>query len=157
LVQVLYCAPLQTAAVHWTPHCPTVGVPFTQSPFVPQVWGVTPLHVVALGSWQFIPSQHAPSQTNPPAQLLEHLCVVVLQALPVGQSPGTLQPQEPVDSQAVPMVAPVQTLHVSPPIPQLALAVPCVHSPVAALQQPALQVADAPHPFEHACVVRLHA
>jgi hypothetical protein len=83
----------------------------------------------------------------------------VLQAIPVGQSPATLQPQEPVVvSQADPLLAPVQTLHVAaPPIPQAALAVPCAHVFVAELQQPALQVADAPHAAEHMCVVRLHA
>jgi hypothetical protein len=112
---------------------------------------------VAFAAWQVVPSQQDPSHTKPPEQLDAHWCVEVLHAVPVGQSPGPLQPHEPLDSQAEPTGAPVQIEQFPLLVPHATLAVPEAHRPVVELQHPPLHVAEAPQVFEHACVVRLHA
>ena len=129
----------------------------THWPAVLQACCVAPLHLVAFAAWHVVPSQQAPSHTNPPAQLAAHWCVEVLQAVPVGQSPGPLQPQEPVDSQADPTDAPVQIEHFPLFVPQAAPAVPEAHCPVVELQQPVLHVAEVLQLFEQTCVLKLHA
>ena len=111
------------------------------------------LHRVAVGSWQVVPSQHEPSHVKPPLQPAAHWCVVVLQAVPARQSPATPHPHVPFDSHTAPRDEPVQTVHVPLLVPHAAVAVPCAHWLVVALQQPPLQVSEAPQLFEHTWLV----
>jgi hypothetical protein len=76
----------QLPAMHCAPSAP------------PQVWHIAPElpHALTmLPATQLVPLQQPPLQVWPLAQLVEHRCVVVLHALPLGQSPGSVQPHAP--------------------------------------------------------------
>jgi hypothetical protein len=77
---------------------------------------------------QLVPSQQPPLQVAPPAQLPLHWCVVVLHAVPAGQSAGPLQPQVP-PRQALPPLLPLQSAQISPELPHTLPLLPAAHTP----------------------------
>jgi hypothetical protein len=99
--------------------------------------------------------QQPPLQVSPPAQLVPHWCVVVLHAVPEGQSFDVVQPQLAPPRQAVPVGLPVQSEQVAPVAPHAAGAVPPTQLPDE--QQPPLQVRPPAQLVPQACVEGLHA
>jgi hypothetical protein len=93
-------------------------------------------------------------------QAVVHACVLVLQVLRLGHSPGWLQPQMPVGTMQVkPTAMPAQLTHTPPPLPHIAEVLPGWQLPLLiALQQPPLHICDGTlHCGPHACVDMLHA
>jgi hypothetical protein len=123
------------------------------APFEPQALGV-------LAVMHMLLEQQPPLQTvwlaSP--QVVSQLCVVVLQALPLGQSVAALQPQLLPLTQAEPaIVLPTQVWH-TPPEPQVACAVPGLQVPPdEAVQHPPLHGCENEQEVVHWCVDVLQA
>ena len=141
-------------AVHVVPL--QVGVPLPQAvharPFAPQA----PLLVPAT---QVVPPQQPPLQAvcwlSP--QVVSQVFVIVLQALPEGQSVAVVQPHKP-DRQAEPALpGAVQSAHTTPLAPQAVWAVPITQVFAPTEQQPPLQGVFASQAVPHRCVVVLQA
>jgi hypothetical protein len=61
--------------------------------------------------------QQPPLQGRVAVQVVVHFAVAGLQAVPIGQSAGPLQPQVPSVRQAWPLVSALQSTHIEPPTP----------------------------------------
>jgi hypothetical protein len=134
---------------------------------------VLPAHVLhappLLPHWLFdVPATQLPPPVQQPplhgwlagSHFVVHRCVVVLQAVPDGQSASELQPQKvvaPIVTQADPLLLEAQLTHAGADAvaPHAALELPCEHVP--ALQHPPLHTAPAAQDVEHSWVVGSHA
>jgi hypothetical protein len=124
------------------------------TPQLMQLFPVSPQAASAVPAAQVPALQQPPLHWKPPAQLVEHSFVVVLQALPVEQSPGTVQPHLPATQTW--LSAPVEQLRQAPPIaPQALAAVPATQ--LVPSQQPPLQARPPTQLDWQVCVVVLHA
>jgi hypothetical protein len=97
---VVHMVPLQAVPVGQSvtvlqPQAPPMHCAPSEPPQVLQLAPVAPQAAGALPATQLVPSQQPPLHTSPLAQLVEQVCDDRLQAVPLGQSPGTLQPHTP--------------------------------------------------------------
>jgi hypothetical protein len=116
------------------PHAPaTQAVPIVLPAQLTHAAPLAPHSLAAVPLTQVPPVQQPPLHGELALQPATQLCVVVLQAEPLGQSLGPLQPQLPA-THAWPAVAAVQSLQV--PLPHALGALPDAHWPLAAQQPP---------------------
>jgi hypothetical protein len=99
--------------------------------------------------------QHPPLHACAALQVVEHVCVAELHALPLGQSALVLQPHVPVGRHTLPAPPIVQSTHAVPVAPHAVPAEPVTHAPPE--QQPATQGNPGEHATLQRWVVVLHA
>ena len=153
------------------PHCPPPVTAMQESPAVPAANRVAqlaqspplfpqvPSAVPALQVPLVAAVQQPSLQGWVELQLVVHWCVVVLQAVPLGQSLTLLQPHAPLARQAVPAALPTQLPQTPWPVSaHIAWVFPGWHVPAeAAEQQPPLHTWPLAQLVVHACVVVLQA
>jgi hypothetical protein len=160
LVDVLHACPVGQSPAEPHPHLPfdshavpaAALVQFAQTvPAAPHA--VCELPVAHVPVEPPVIEQQAPLQACEALHVVEHVCELVLQASPTGQSALVLQPQVMFDRHTLPVVPRVQSTHVVPVAPHAVFDVPGWHEPPP--QQPEVHVPPE-QPTTQRCVVVLH-
>jgi hypothetical protein len=138
------------------PHTPaTHALPFALPVQLAHVMPFEPQVVAPVPALQVPELQQPPLHGCVPLHVVVHACVVVLHALPLGQSLVMLQPQLAPPMHAWPARLAVQSTHVPPDAPHAFAAAPPAQ--LVPLQQPPLQFCELEQVVEHKCVEVLHA
>ena len=160
------CAPAPQSVTVAQPHWPP---PLTGSQACPCVLAPQPLQappllphwLTAVPATQVPPAQHPPLHGWVAAlHWVVQRCVAVSHAVPAGQSPTELQPQNvrsPVVTHSAPLALVAQLTHAGAALvtPHAVPVLPCVHTP--ALQHPPLHPRLPAHEVVHACETGSHA